>query len=80
VIYVVITLYSFSSVYAVISSKLSDDDDVCLVCLEQVATVDAIWSCQSCYEIYHLQCIQKWSLQAIELAKYREQDEVICKI
>ncbi|CAL1287464.1 unnamed protein product [Larinioides sclopetarius] len=34
---------------------------VCLICIESVKRNDKIWSCESCYCILHLTCIQKWA-------------------
>eukprot|EP00002_Diphylleia_rotans_P007576 TRINITY_DN1720_c0_g1_i1.p1 TRINITY_DN1720_c0_g1~~TRINITY_DN1720_c0_g1_i1.p1 ORF type:complete len:1501 (+),score=227.76 TRINITY_DN1720_c0_g1_i1:207-4709(+) len=42
-----------------------EEDDLhpfCLVCLEQVGVADPMWSCDQCYEIFHLSCIQPWSI------------------
>ncbi|XP_076361940.1 uncharacterized protein LOC143252933 isoform X2 [Tachypleus tridentatus] len=33
----------------------------CMVCCEKIRVDDAIWSCMSCFHIFHLQCIKKWA-------------------
>ncbi|XP_066929991.1 NF-X1-type zinc finger protein NFXL1-like [Clytia hemisphaerica] len=37
----------------------------CLVCIETVKRLNAIWSCTKCFSIFHLQCIQKWAREGI---------------
>ncbi|XP_057312601.1 NF-X1-type zinc finger protein NFXL1-like [Hydractinia symbiolongicarpus] len=37
----------------------------CLVCIENVKRLDAIWSCSQCCCIFHLQCIQKWAKEGV---------------
>ena len=33
----------------------------CMVCCETVKWNNAVWSCSSCYHIFHLNCIRKWA-------------------
>ena len=33
----------------------------CMVCCETVKWNNAVWSCCSCYHIFHLNCIRKWA-------------------
>ncbi|XP_067621719.1 protein shuttle craft-like isoform X2 [Eurosta solidaginis] len=33
----------------------------CLVCVEPIKAHHAVWSCNNCYHILHLQCIIKWA-------------------
>lgn len=37
----------------------------CLICIGDVKRKDAIWSCEECRCIFHLQCIQRWSRDSI---------------
>ncbi|GAB1601514.1 gem-associated protein 5-like [Argonauta hians] len=37
----------------------------CLVCIESIKKTDAIWCCQGCYCIFHIQCIQKWVREGV---------------
>ncbi|GFT66664.1 NF-X1-type zinc finger protein NFXL1 [Nephila pilipes] len=38
---------------------------VCLICIESVKRNDKIWSCQNCYCMLHLECIQKWAKDSL---------------
>ncbi|KAF8571542.1 hypothetical protein P879_01656 [Paragonimus westermani] len=33
----------------------------CVVCISKVHQQDPIWSCTTCFHIYHLSCIQSWA-------------------
>lgn len=33
----------------------------CMVCCDRVKGRDQVWSCDSCYHVFHLQCIRKWA-------------------
>ncbi|XP_072910339.1 transcriptional repressor NF-X1 [Hemitrygon akajei] len=33
----------------------------CMVCCEVIRVMVPIWSCQSCYHVFHLNCIKKWA-------------------
>jgi len=37
----------------------------CLVCIDNVKRLDAIWSCEKCSCILHLHCIQKWAREGV---------------
>lgn len=37
----------------------------CLVCIDNVKRLDAIWNCGKCSCILHLQCIQKWAREGL---------------
>lgn len=37
----------------------------CLICIDKVSRAEAIWCCSSCYQFYHLRCIQKWADNSI---------------
>uniref|UniRef100_A0A4W3I8K5 Nuclear transcription factor, X-box binding like 1 n=1 Tax=Callorhinchus milii TaxID=7868 RepID=A0A4W3I8K5_CALMI len=39
----------------------------CLICIASVKRNQAIWSCSTCYCIFHLPCIQKWAKDSIFL-------------
>ncbi|XP_047125843.1 NF-X1-type zinc finger protein NFXL1 isoform X1 [Hydra vulgaris] len=38
----------------------------CLVCIDNVKRLDAIWSCVNCFCILHLPCIQKWAKEGTQ--------------
>lgn len=33
----------------------------CMVCCDRVRGRDQVWSCESCYHVFHLRCIKKWA-------------------
>uniref|UniRef100_A0A671W7Z7 Nuclear transcription factor, X-box binding-like 1 n=1 Tax=Sparus aurata TaxID=8175 RepID=A0A671W7Z7_SPAAU len=33
----------------------------CLICIASVKRTQAVWSCSSCFSLFHLPCIQKWA-------------------
>ena len=37
----------------------------CLICICDVKKRDAIWSCEQCHCVMHLQCIQRWAKDSI---------------
>lgn len=41
----------------------------CMVCCERVRGSEPIWSCGSCFHIFHLQCARKWALSPAALVK-----------
>lgn len=38
---------------------------VCLICIESIKRNDKTWSCEHCYGIFHLYCIQKWAKDSL---------------
>ncbi|XP_031550329.1 NF-X1-type zinc finger protein NFXL1-like [Actinia tenebrosa] len=34
---------------------------VCLICIASIKHVDAVWSCEQCFSMLHINCIQKWA-------------------
>ncbi|KAI9298017.1 hypothetical protein K502DRAFT_322978 [Neoconidiobolus thromboides FSU 785] len=42
-------------------NELSNNTYECMVCWDNVKNKHQIWSCKSCYAIFHLSCIKKWS-------------------
>lgn len=45
----------------VLSQQLSTGQYECMVCCERVRVKDPVWSCLTCYHIFHLKCIKKWA-------------------
>lgn len=37
----------------------------CLICLGGIKKLQAVWSCELCYTIFHLVCIQQWAKDGI---------------
>ncbi|KAJ4973600.1 hypothetical protein NE237_006774 [Protea cynaroides] len=44
-----------------IQDKLAKGEVECLICIDIVRGSAPIWSCSSCYSIFHLKCIKKWA-------------------
>lgn len=45
----------------VLSQQLSTGQYECMVCCDRVRVKDPVWSCSTCYHIFHLKCIKKWA-------------------
>ena len=41
--------------------QLTTEKYECMVCCESVRVTAPVWSCQSCYHVFHLNCIKKWA-------------------
>ena len=46
-------------------SRGEEDSSSCIICLNSVQRVDAVWSCQQCYCVFHLSCIQAWAKDCV---------------
>ncbi|XP_043706316.1 NF-X1-type zinc finger protein NFXL1-like [Telopea speciosissima] len=44
-----------------IQDKLAKRAVECMICYDMVGRSAPIWSCSSCYSIFHLNCIKKWA-------------------
>ncbi|KNA22210.1 hypothetical protein SOVF_036090 [Spinacia oleracea] len=44
-----------------IQEKLSKGTVECMICYDMVRRNAPVWSCSSCYSIFHLNCIKKWA-------------------
>ncbi|CAH8544535.1 unnamed protein product [Dicrocoelium dendriticum] len=59
------TLSSHSIVHHNLREKLIDHLRAgtyqCLICISNVRQRDSVWSCTTCYHIYHLPCIKSWA-------------------
>lgn len=44
-----------------IQGKLSKGTVECMICYDMVRRTAPVWSCSSCYSIFHLNCIKKWA-------------------
>ncbi|GAB4834950.1 NF-X1-type zinc finger protein nfxl1 [Ancistrocladus abbreviatus] len=44
-----------------IQEKLTKGAVECMICYDMVRRSAPIWSCSSCYSIFHLNCIKKWA-------------------
>lgn len=44
-----------------IQEKLLKGTVECMICYDMVRRTAAIWSCSSCFSIFHLNCIKKWA-------------------
>lgn len=41
--------------------QLSEEKYECMVCCDVIRLVAPVWSCQSCFHVFHLNCIKKWA-------------------
>ncbi|XP_059369674.1 transcriptional repressor NF-X1-like isoform X2 [Carassius carassius] len=41
--------------------QLTEEKYECMVCCEVIRLMAPVWSCQSCYHVFHLNCIKKWA-------------------
>ncbi|XP_061821295.1 transcriptional repressor NF-X1 [Nerophis lumbriciformis] len=41
--------------------QLSEEKYECMVCCEVIRLMAPVWSCQSCFHVFHLNCIKKWA-------------------
>lgn len=46
---------------SVLIEQLRNETYECMVCCEKVRCSAAVWSCQSCYHVFHLGCIRRWA-------------------
>lgn len=44
-----------------IQEKLTRGTVECMICYDMVRRSAPVWSCSSCYSIFHLNCIKKWA-------------------
>ncbi|XP_066579537.1 transcriptional repressor NF-X1 isoform X2 [Amia ocellicauda] len=41
--------------------QLTEEKYECMVCCEVIRVMAPVWSCLSCYHVFHLNCIKKWA-------------------
>ncbi|XP_060920938.1 transcriptional repressor NF-X1 [Labrus mixtus] len=41
--------------------QLSEEKYECMVCCDIIRLMAPVWSCVSCYHVFHLNCIKKWA-------------------
>ncbi|XP_042366487.1 transcriptional repressor NF-X1 [Plectropomus leopardus] len=41
--------------------QLSEEKYECMVCCDVIRCMAPVWSCQSCFHVFHLNCIKKWA-------------------
>lgn len=37
----------------------------CMVCVEKIGRAAAVWSCKSCYHLFHIKCIKDWRKSSV---------------
>ncbi|XP_070566211.1 transcriptional repressor NF-X1-like [Ptychodera flava] len=58
--------------------SLSDGSYECMVCCDVIRCESAVWSCQSCYTVFHLHCIKKWARSPVATLKVESADGWRC--
>ncbi|MCL7022944.1 hypothetical protein MKW94_007243 [Papaver nudicaule] len=56
-----VTKSSLPQLVQEIQEKLTKGTVECMICYDMVRRSAPIWSCSSCYSIFHLNCIKKWA-------------------
>ena len=52
---IIIPEHTLNLIQDLIKNKLD-----CMICEEKIKNEDSVWSCNTCYTIYHLKCIEEW--------------------
>ncbi|KAI8912958.1 hypothetical protein DFJ77DRAFT_62848 [Powellomyces hirtus] len=52
---------SLSELGGLLATQLETGDLECLVCLCGVKPDEKIWSCDTCFKVFHLSCMQQWA-------------------
>ena len=47
----------------------------CLICISGIKKNDEVWNCQSCFDTFHLSCIQRWAKDSIFQQKNELEEE-----
>ncbi|MEQ2167129.1 hypothetical protein GOODEAATRI_000946 [Goodea atripinnis] len=47
--------------YWCLIEQLSEEKYECMVCCDVIRVMAPVWSCQSCFHVFHLNCIKKWA-------------------
>ncbi|XP_068158550.1 NF-X1-type zinc finger protein NFXL1 isoform X2 [Drosophila tropicalis] len=47
----------------------------CLICIGGIKRVESIWSCQTCYCFFHLNCIQRWANDSVMQMKVKGEQQ-----
>ncbi|KAK9455060.1 ribosomal L15-domain-containing protein [Dipodascopsis uninucleata] len=60
------------SLAARILEEIHEDDYECMICMNSVHRKSKIWTCDTCYRIFHIKCIQKWANQVLAVSSQNE--------
>ncbi|KAK6921402.1 Zinc finger, NF-X1-type [Dillenia turbinata] len=58
-----------------IQEKLMKGSVECMICYDMVRRSAPIWSCSSCFSIFHLNCIKKWARAPTSIDLTAEKDQ-----
>ena len=47
----------------------------CLICICSIKKTESIWSCDNCFNSFHLNCVQKWAKDSIFQQKNQLEDD-----
>ncbi|KAH3667910.1 hypothetical protein WICMUC_005188 [Wickerhamomyces mucosus] len=46
-----------------ISNEIKQEEYVCLICTCEISSDEKFWSCDDCFRVYHISCVNSWSKQ-----------------
>lgn len=52
--------------------EIENGDYTCLICTGEIGVSSRVWSCDVCYRVYDLECIQGWSRRQMEKSPTKE--------
>lgn len=58
-----------------LTDNLVSGATVCLICIESVKRTEQVWSCDKCYAILHLTCIQKWAKDSMHQQQQQQETD-----
>ncbi|CAN6607074.1 FKBP12-associated protein 1 [Trichomonascus vanleenenianus] len=50
----------------ILKLEIENGDYTCLICTSEIDVDSKIWSCDVCYRVYDLECINQWSLRGLK--------------
>lgn len=56
-----LTKFKMSVFIGCLIEQLTEEKYECMVCCEVIRVMAPVWSCQSCFHVFHLNCIKKWA-------------------
>ncbi|CAG7703751.1 unnamed protein product [Allacma fusca] len=54
-----------------LTTQLTRESLECMICCAKIRRKHSIWSCQVCFNVFHLDCIKKWASSSVESDGWR---------